>query len=242
MAKPPGGRTRPPSAGAGARPQADGYSGPRGIRFHLHPGSGLAKKGGRWILAAELVETSRLYARCAARVEPEWIVEAAGDRVALEHFEPAFDPKRGEVVARERVKFEGLTLIASRPVSFGRVDPKAAREVFLREALGAGAIVPAAPFLAHNRRLVAEVAELEHKARRQDVLVDEEAIVAFYDERVPAEVCTTAAFEAWRAGAERRDPRAALHDARGADAPRRGRGDRGTLPRVGRARRREAAV
>ena len=184
----------------------EGYGGPRGIRFHLHPGSGLAKKGGRWILAAELVETTRLYARCAARVEPEWIATIAGDRATREVFDPAWNAGRGEVVARERVKFEGLTLIASRPVSYGAVDPKAAREVFIREALVPGELSTRGAFVAKNRALAAEVAELEHKARRQDVLVDDEALAAFYDERVPADVCTTAAFEAWRMEAERHDP------------------------------------
>ncbi|MFO1283111.1 MAG: ATP-dependent RNA helicase HrpA [Burkholderiales bacterium] len=189
-----------------ARAPGEGYSGPRGIRFHLHPGSGLAKKGGRWILAAELVETTRLYARCAARVEPEWIEAIAGPKVTREVFDPGWDAARGEVVARERVKFEGLTLVASRPVSYGAVDPKAAREVFIREALVPGALATRGSFVARNQALVADVAELEHKARRQDVLVDEDALAAFYDARVPAGVCTTAAFEAWRVDAERRDP------------------------------------
>ena len=206
------GAARPPPAGGGGDPGAarrspgEGYSGPRGLRFHLHPGSGLAKKGGRWILAAELVETTRLYARCAARVEPEWIEAAAGDRVARERFDPSWDAKRGEVVARERVQLYGLTLVASRPVSLSALDPAAAHEVFVREALVPGALSTSGAFLAHNRKLVAKIAELEHKARRQDVLVDDEALVAFYAERVPKDVCTTASFERWRVDAERRDP------------------------------------
>ena len=202
----------PPGAGAGdptplRRAQAEGYSGPRGLRFHLHPGSGLAKKGGRFILAAELVETTRLYARCAARVEPEWIEAAAGNRVTRERFDPSWDAKRGEVVARERVSFQGLTLVASRPVSLSSLDPSAAHEVFVREALVPGALATRGAFLAHNRKLAADVADLEHKARRQDVLVDDDALAAFYAERVPRDVSTAAAFERWREAAEKRDPK-----------------------------------
>ena len=187
--------------------EGEGYGGPRGLRFHLHPGSGLAKKGGRWILAAELVETTRLYARCAARVEPEWIEASAGERVTREWFDPAWDEKRGEVVARERVSLYGLTLVASRPVSLTALDPTTAHDVFVREALVPGALATSGAFLAHNRRLVAEIAELEHKARRHDVLVDDDALAAFYTERVPKDVATTAAFERWRALAEKRDPK-----------------------------------
>jgi len=191
----------------GRRAPAEGYSGPRGLRFHLHPGSGLAKKGGRFILAAELVETTRLYARCAARVEPEWIVAAAGERATRERFDASWDAKRGEVVARERVSFQGLTLVASRPVSLASLEPARAHEIFVREALVPGALATRGAFLAHNRALVAEVAELEHKARRQDVLVDEDALAAFYAERVPADVSTTAGFERWRVVAEANDPK-----------------------------------
>ncbi len=184
----------------------DAYQGARGIRFWLHPGSGLAKKPPKWTLAAELVETSRLYARCAAKVEPEWIETVAGDRVTREHFEARWDADRGEVIASERVQLYGLTLVARRRVSLGAIDPATARAVFIREALVPGALKTRGAFLAHNRRLVAEVAELEHKARRQDVLVDEETIVAFYAERLPAEVHSLATFERWREEAERGNP------------------------------------
>ena len=190
--------------------EGEGYLGARGIRFHLHPGSGLAKKGAKWVLAAELVETSRLYARCAAKVEPDWIEAVAGDRVSRDYFDPHWDNDRGEVVASERVQLYGLTLVARRRVSYGRIDPAAARQVFLREALATGVLATRGRFVEHNRRLIAEVAELEHKARRQDVLVDEEAIAAFYAERVPAGIHSLAAFERWREEAERADP-ALLH-------------------------------
>jgi len=187
------------------------YLGTRGLKFFLHPGSGLAKKGGgsgaKWILAAELTETSRLFARCAARVEPEWIEEIAGDRVTRDHFEPHWEERRGEVVAAERVSLYGLTLVARRMVSFGAIDPKIARDVFIREALVPGALATKGAFIAHNKKLVADVAELEHKARRQDVLVDDATIAAFYAELVPANVHSLVAFERWRAEAERADPR-----------------------------------
>ena len=183
------------------------YLGARGIRFFLHPGSGLAKKGPKWVLAAELTETTRLYARCAAKIEPEWVEAVAGDLVDKTHFDPRWDKERGEVVANERVTLFGLTLVPRRRVSYGAIAPAAAREIFIREALVAGDLETKARFFAHNRRLVAEVAELEHKARRQDVLVDEETIYAFYAERIPDAICTTAAFEHWRRDAEAAEPR-----------------------------------
>ena len=185
----------------------DGYLGARGIRFHVHPGSGLAKKRPKWVLAAELVETSRLFARCAAKIEPEWVEEVAGERVDRDYFEPRWDADRGEVVASERVQLYGLTIVARRRVSYGTVEPTVAREVFIREALVPGELATRGAFLAHNRKLVADVALLEHKARRQDVLVDDEAITAFYAERVPEGVYSLATFEHWRTGAERDDPR-----------------------------------
>ncbi len=187
--------------------EGEGYQGARGIRFVLHPSSALAKSRPKWVLAAELTETTRLYARCAARIEPEWVEAVAGERVEREYFEPRWDGKRGEVVASERLRLYGLPLVPRRPVSFGARDPAAAHQVFLREALAADALGVDAPFVAHNRRLVEEIAELEHKARRQDVLVDEEAIAAFYAERVAAGLHSRAGFESWRREAEKREPR-----------------------------------
>ncbi|MEP7329834.1 MAG: ATP-dependent RNA helicase HrpA, partial [Betaproteobacteria bacterium] len=184
----------------------DHYLGARGLKFHLHPSSGLARKGGKWVLAAELTETSRLYARNVARIEPEWIEEVARDRVTRDYFEPHWEERRGEVVASERVQLYGLTLVARRPVSFGAIDPALARDVFIREALVPGALRTRGAFLADNRALVAEIADLEHKARRQDVLVDDATIAAFYAERVPAGVLSLATFERWREDAERRHP------------------------------------
>ena len=187
----------------------DGYDGARGLTFFLHPGSGLARKGAKWVLAAELTDTTRLYARCAAKIEPEWVEQVAGALVDRTYFDPRWDKVRGEVVASERVALYGLTLVPRRPVSYGAIAPEAAREVFLREALATGELISRTPqaFLAHNRQLIADVADLENKARRNDVLVDDETIVAFYAERVPQGVYSAATFERWRREAEAGDPR-----------------------------------
>ena len=161
------------------------YDGARGIRFFLHPGSGLAKKPPKWVLAAELTQTSRLFARCAGRIEPEWIEAVAGDRVTRDHFDAHWDDARGDVVAAERVQLYGLTLVARRPRRVRRLAPREARDVFIREALVGDRLGVDAPFVAHNRALIDDIAGLEHKARREDVLVDEDAIAAFYAERIP---------------------------------------------------------
>jgi ATP-dependent helicase HrpA len=183
------------------------YLGARGLKFFLHPGSGIAKTGAKWVLAAELIETTRLYARCAAKIEPEWIVTVAGDRVERTHFDPRWDVERGEVVANERVSLYGLTLVPRRRVSYGPIDPASARDVFIREALVTSELGGDAPFLAYNRALLAEVRELEHKARRQDVLVDDEALFAFYAERIPTGIANRVAFNRWREEAEAKTPR-----------------------------------
>ena len=194
-----------------ASPGDGQYLGARGIKFFLHPGSGIAKKPPKWVLTAELTETTRLYARCAASIDPEWIEEVAGDRADKTYFDPRWDAARGEVVGAERVALYGLTLVARRRVSFGAVDSATAREVFLREALVAGELntqlTTEAPFFIHNKQLVDDIAELEHKARRQDVLVDDESIYAFYAARIPADVFSAASFERWRRDAERGHPR-----------------------------------
>jgi len=187
--------------------EADEYLGARGIRFAIFPGSGLRRKQPKWVVAAELIETTRLYARCVARIDPEWAEAAAGDLARRQYFDPFWDRTRAEVCAFERVTLYGLTLVPRRRVRYGPIDPKAAREVFLRGALVAGEFETRAPFLAHNQGLVKEVEALEHKARRRDVLVDEEAIYSFYDRIVPEGIVTGADFESWRAEAERANPR-----------------------------------
>ena len=187
--------------------EAESYLGARGIRFHLHPGSGIDKKRAKWVMVGELADTTRLYGRCVARIEPAWIEQAAGERCERTYFEPHWDKSRGEVVASERVALYGLTLVPRRQVSFGMIDPALAREIFLREALASGEHGIDAKFAGHNRQLQAEIAELEHKARRLDVLVDDDDVVAFFDAIVPSDVCTRAGFEHWRAEAELKSPR-----------------------------------
>ncbi|HJU21262.1 MAG TPA: ATP-dependent RNA helicase HrpA, partial [Casimicrobiaceae bacterium] len=183
------------------------YDGARGIAFFLHPGSGLAKKGPKWIVAAELTQTTRLFARCAARVAPEWIESVAGDRVTREHFDAHWDKARGEVIASERVKLYGLTLVARRLVVYGPIAPALAREVFIREALVAGELGVDAPFVTHNRALIEEIEKLEQKTRREDVLVSDEAIASFFDARIPDDVHSRATFEKWRRRDERAHPK-----------------------------------
>ncbi|HWI38580.1 MAG TPA: ATP-dependent RNA helicase HrpA [Burkholderiales bacterium] len=180
------------------------YTGARGIKFWVHPGS-WAKKAGRWVAAGELVETTRLFARTVAGIEPRWLEEIGGHLIKREHYEPQFDARRGEVIALERGSLYGLPVYTNRRVPYGPIDARAAREIFIRSGLVQGELQTRAPFLAHNRRLVAEIERLEHKSRRPDILVDEELIHAFYDERIPAHLYNAEAFEQWRAKAERDD-------------------------------------
>jgi ATP-dependent helicase HrpA len=187
--------------------EAGEYLGARGVRFAIFPGSGLRKKQPRWVLAAELVETTRLYARCAARIEPEWVEAAAGELAKKHYFDPHWERERARVAAYERVTLYGLTLVPRRRVHYGPINPREAREVFIRGALVAGEYETRAPFFAHNLRLRKDVEALEHKARRRDVLVDDEAIYAFYDALIPQGIHDGAAFERWREQAERANPR-----------------------------------
>ncbi len=177
------------------------YLGARGIKFHRHPGAHLAKKPGRWIVVAELVETTRLFGRGIANIEPQWLEQVAGHLLKKQLLEPHWEKKAGEVVALERATLYGLVVYSGRRVNYGRVDPHAAREIFIREALVAGNSPPEwetrLPFLAANRKLIAQVESLEHKSRRQDVLVDDELIYAFYDQQVPADVYSAQLFENW---------------------------------------------
>ena len=187
------------------------YLGARGIRFWPHPGSALAKKAGRWIVAAELVETTRLYARCLAKIEPEWLEAVGAHLVRKSVYDPHWEKRTGQVRAWERATLHGLVLYAKRPVTYGRVDPKLARELFIREGLVQGELPDEmarhARFFQHNRKLVRDIEQLEHKTRRQDVLVDEELIFAFYDAQIPAEAVDVASFERWRKDAEKAEPK-----------------------------------
>ena len=175
----------------------DWYLGARGIKFWRHPGANLSKKPGRWLMAAELVETTRLFGRGLAAIEPTWIERIGGHLLKTQLLEPHWEKKAAEVVALERATLYGLVIYNNRKVNFGRVDPVAARDIFIREALVQGEWETKLPFLAHNERMIRQVQELEHKARRQDVLIDDELIHAFYDQQLPAHVHSGASFERW---------------------------------------------
>ncbi len=184
----------------------DSYLGARGIRFHRHPGANLSKKPGRWIVAAELVETTRLYGRGIAAIEPTWLLQVASHVIKTQLLEPHWEKKAGEVVALERATLYGLVIHANRKVNFANVDPVAAREIFVREALVNGEWETRLPFVAANLKTIAQVEELEHKSRRQDVLVDDELIFAFYDRQLPRDVVSGPTLERWYRDAARANP------------------------------------
>ena len=183
------------------------YLGARGIRFHVWPGSALLKKAGRWIMAAELVETSRLFARTIANIEPAWLERVGAHLLKKSHGDPHWEKRPAQVMAFERATLYGLLVYQQRRVHYGPLDLARAREIFIREALVAGEYETRAPFFAHNQKLLREIRELEHRSRRLDVLVDDELIYAFYDGLIPADLTTGAAFERWRLEAERERPK-----------------------------------
>jgi ATP-dependent helicase HrpA len=185
----------------------DAYSGARGIRFYVAPGSSLKKTRPKWVIAAELVDTTKLYARCVAKIEPDWIEPLARGLTESQYSDPRWDRKMGMVNAWERVSLYGLTIIPKRRVHYGPISPKESREIFIREALASGDFDTRAAFFTANERLIAEVEELEHKARRQDVLVDEHQLFAFYDAKIPADIFQAATFEKWRETAEKENPK-----------------------------------
>jgi ATP-dependent helicase HrpA len=181
------------------------YLGARQIKFVLSPASGLKKKAPKWVMAAELTETTRLFARCAAAIEPEWI-ERLGEHLARRSYrEPHWSKDSGSVVAYEQVTVYGLVVVQKRRVQYGPINPVEARDLFIRGALVAGQYAGKPEFLEYNRRLVEDVQQLEHKSRRHDVLVDEESIHAFYAARVPQGIYSAVDFEKWRRQAERAD-------------------------------------
>jgi ATP-dependent helicase HrpA len=185
--------------------ESNEYLGARGIKFFIAPNSVLAKKGTKWVMAAELVETHRLYARIVARIDPEWLEETGSHLIKRHYFDPHWEKKAAQVVAYERSTLHGLLLNARKSVHYGPMNVAESREVFIRQALVGGEFETRAPFFAHNRKLIADIEALEHKARRPDVLVDDELIFAFYDSRIPGDIHNGAAFEHWRKEAERSD-------------------------------------
>jgi ATP-dependent helicase HrpA len=181
------------------------YLGARGIKFFIAPNSVLAKKGCKWVMAGELVETHRLYARCVARIEPEWLEEVGAHMIKRHYYDPHWEKKAAQVSAFERSTLYGLVINPKKRVHYGPMNVAESREVFIRQALVEGEFNTQAPFFAHNQKLIADIEALEHKARRPDVLVDDELIFAFYDSRIPEHIHNGAAFEHWRKEAERTD-------------------------------------
>lgn len=187
--------------------EADTYLGARGIRFTIAPGSALKKTRPKWVIASELIETSKLYARGVAKIDPDWIEPLARNLTQSQYSDPRWDRKLAQVSAWERVSLYGLTIIPKRRVHYGPIDPKESREIFIREALANMEFDTRAPFFEANRHLIAQIEELEHKARRQDVLVDEHTLFAFYDNIIPQGIFNGASFEIWRKEAEAKVPR-----------------------------------
>jgi len=185
----------------------DVYLGARGIKFHRHPGAHLSKRPGRWIVCAELVETARLFGRGIAAIDPPWLEQVGGHLLKKQLLDPHWEKKAGEVVALERATLYGLVIYQGRRINYGKVDPVGARELFIREALVGQEWETRLPFLSANRKLIAQVESLEHKSRRQDVLVDDELIFAFYDAQIPADVCSGLGLERWWRDASRQNPK-----------------------------------
>ena len=173
------------------------FQGARNVKFVLAPGSVLTKRPPRWIVVADLVETSRLYGRIAARIQPETVERIAGDLVQRSYSEPHWGARRGEVMAFERVTLYGLPLVVSRRVGYAQFDPQLARDLFIRHALVEGDWQTHHHFLRENTRLREELAELEERGRRRDLLVGDEEIYAFYDARIPADVVSARHFDGW---------------------------------------------
>ncbi|MEU7138654.1 ATP-dependent RNA helicase HrpA [Nocardia sp. NPDC046473] len=182
------------------------FLGARNAKFMIFPGSSLAKKPPRWVMAAELVETSRLWGRMAAKVEPEWAERLAGDLVKRTYSEPHWSAKRGAASAYERVTLYGIPLVTGRQVDYGRIDPELSRELFIRHALVQGEWQTRHDFFHRNRELIDDVADLEHRARRRDILVDDEVLFEFYDKRLPADIVSVRHFDSWWKSARRKDP------------------------------------
>jgi ATP-dependent RNA helicase HrpA len=197
-----------PAAGArpgGRKPRAS-YLGARGAKFAIFPGSGLARKPPDWLVAAELVETSALFARIVAKIEPEWVEPLAQHLIKRTYSEPHWSKKRGSAVALEKVTLYGVPLVADRQVSYGRIDPVESRELFIRHALVDGEWSTTHRFFHENRRLLEEAEELEQRVRRRGLVAGEEELFAFYDDRIPATVVSAQHFDTWWKQARRSDP------------------------------------
>ncbi len=178
-------------------PEKRDYLGARGTRFGIFPGSGLFKKQPEFVMSAELVETGRLWGRVNAAIEPEWAEKAGAHLIKRSYSEPHWEKNRGSVMALEKVTLYGIPIVAERPVNYGRIDPVVSREIFVRHALVQGEWRTHHAFYAANQALLEEAEGLEHRARRRDIVVDDETLFDLYDARVPADVVSTAHFDAW---------------------------------------------
>lgn len=183
------------------------YEGTRGIKFSIFPGSSLRKKQPKWVVAAELAETARLYARCVAAIDPAWLEKIASKLCKKHYFDPHWEKQRAQAMVFERVTLYGLTIVPKRRVAYGRIDPAHSREIFIRQALVAGEYESNAAFFRHNCLLIDEIQALESKVRRQDILVDDQQIFEFYAARIPENVYSGNAFEKWRKQVEQVDPK-----------------------------------
>jgi len=181
------------------------YLGARSIKFSIHPGSNLFKKGGKWIMAAELVETTRLYARSVAKIQPEWIEKVGAHLVKRNHNNPHWEKGSGQAVALETGTIYGLPIYSQRRVSLAKFNQADARRLMIHEGLVPGQVKTTVPFYVHNRKLVEDLEKLEHKARRQDILVDEALIAQFYDDKLPAGVYNQQTLENWAKQASKED-------------------------------------
>ncbi len=189
----------------GMKEERGDYLGVRNLRFRIFPGSRLVSARPKWVVSGEISETQSVYARCVAAVEPRWIEDAATHLVKRSHVEPHWDRRRGEAVAFERVVLHGLPLVERRRVSFKRIDAALSREIFIRDGLVGGDVAIDPEFLRHNLALVGTVRQLESKQRRRDLLVADDVLVAFYQQRIAADVADVKEFERWRRTAERRN-------------------------------------
>jgi ATP-dependent helicase HrpA len=183
------------------------YLGARGIKFHIWPGSYLGKKAGKWVMAAELVETTRLYARTLAQIQPEWVEKIGAHLLKKSWGEPRWEKRSAQVTASERATLYGIVVYSQRRINYANINPQEAREILIRDALVAGDYDTRAPFFAHNQKLIKEIENLEHKSRRLDVLVDDQLIAAFYDKEIPADIVNGAGFEKWYKDASRDNPK-----------------------------------
>lgn len=187
-------------------PEKRDFIGARNGRFFVSPGSSLFKKSPRWVMVAELVETSRLWGRIAAKIEPEWAESLAEHLVKRQYSEPHWEKKQAAVLAYEKVTLYGIPIVAKRKVNFGRIDPLLSRELFIRHALVDGDWDTHHQFFHANRDLLAEVEELEHRVRRRDILVDDGTLFDFYDARIPADVVSGRHFDSWWKKARHENP------------------------------------